>query len=105
MIGAETRPENAHLPAGLRLPLLRLANRRAKVHPCPRRRQRPRFQDRRRPLTNAECAKSIAATGRTPPLHWEYGQPPRGFEDHPVTYVSRYDVEKYLGVERDSLMD
>lgn len=48
------------------------------------------------PLTNAEYAEFIAATRHTPPLHWENGQPPRGFENHPVIYVNRYDVEKYL---------
>jgi len=48
------------------------------------------------PLTNAEYAEFIAATGHTPPLHWENGRPPRGFENHPVIYVNRYDVEKYL---------
>jgi len=48
------------------------------------------------PLTNAEYAEFVAATGHTPPLHWENGRPPRGFEDHPVIYVNRYDVEKYL---------
>lgn len=48
------------------------------------------------PVTNAEYADFIAATGHTPPMHWESGKPPRGYENHPVIYVNRYDVEKYL---------
>lgn len=48
------------------------------------------------PVTNALYAEFIAATGHPAPPHWENGRPPRGFENHPVIYVNRYDVEKYL---------
>ncbi len=48
------------------------------------------------PATNAEWAEFVAATGHAAPQHWENGKPPRGFENHPVIYVNRYDVEKYL---------
>lgn len=48
------------------------------------------------PVTNAEYAGFIAAASHPAPLHWENGRPPRGFENHPVIFVNRYDVEKYL---------
>jgi rhamnogalacturonan endolyase len=48
------------------------------------------------PVTNAEYALFVRATRHAAPQHWEQGSPPRGFENHPVIYVNRYDVEKYL---------
>ncbi len=48
------------------------------------------------PVTNAEYALFIRATGHPAPQHWQQNAPPQGFENHPVIYVNRYDVEKYL---------
>ncbi len=48
------------------------------------------------PVTNAEYALFIRAAGHPAPQHWLQSAPPQGFENHPVIYVNRYDVEKYL---------
>ncbi len=48
------------------------------------------------PVTNADYARFVQATAHPAPSHWVGGQPPRGFENHPVIFVNRYDVEKYL---------
>jgi rhamnogalacturonan endolyase len=48
------------------------------------------------PVTNAQYLEFIQATKHAPPLHWEQGRIPAGFENHPVIYVNRYDVEDYL---------
>lgn len=47
------------------------------------------------PVTNAEYARFVAATGHRPPLHWENGRIPPGLELHPVTMVSWYDAKAY----------
>jgi hypothetical protein len=48
------------------------------------------------PLTNAEYALFIRATGHPAPPHFTATAPPKGYENHPVIFVNRYDVEKYL---------
>ncbi len=48
------------------------------------------------PLTNAQYAEFLRATGYRPPEHFVQGAPPRGFENHPVIFVNRYDVYAYL---------
>lgn len=47
------------------------------------------------PVTNAQFARFIAATGSRPPIHWENGKIPSGLELHPVTMVSWYDALNY----------
>ena len=47
------------------------------------------------PVTNAEYARFVAATGYTPPLHWKKGEIPAGKELHPVTMVSYFNAKKY----------
>jgi len=47
------------------------------------------------PVTNAQYARFVAATGHRPPLHWENGRIPRGLALHPVTMVSWYDARDY----------
>ncbi|MFN3487266.1 MAG: formylglycine-generating enzyme family protein, partial [Planctomycetota bacterium] len=47
------------------------------------------------PVTNAEYARFVEATGHPAPFHWEGGRPPVGFENHPVIYVNRYDADAY----------
>ena len=40
------------------------------------------------PITNAQYAAFVEATGCSPPSHWKEGKPPSGEEYHPVVYVS-----------------
>ncbi|MFQ5486878.1 MAG: formylglycine-generating enzyme family protein [Gammaproteobacteria bacterium] len=47
------------------------------------------------PVTNAQYARFVAATGHRPPLHWQDGKIPPGLEMHPVTMVSWYDAASY----------
>jgi formylglycine-generating enzyme required for sulfatase activity len=49
----------------------------------------------RTPLTNAEYARFVAATGREPPRHWRGAFPPAELRDHPVVYVSWRDAAAY----------
>lgn len=48
------------------------------------------------PVTNAEYALFVRAAGHPAPTHWVAGAVPKGFENHPVIFINRYDVEKYL---------
>jgi rhamnogalacturonan endolyase len=48
------------------------------------------------PVTNAQYADFVRATGHRAPAHWANGQIPSGFENHPVIYVNRYDAEAYV---------
>lgn len=47
------------------------------------------------PVTNAQYARFVVATGHRPPLHWDGGRIPPGLELHPVTMVSWYDANRY----------
>jgi formylglycine-generating enzyme required for sulfatase activity len=49
----------------------------------------------RTPLTNAQYAAFVRATGRDAPKHWGGGAFPAGEEDHPVTRVSWNDAMAY----------
>ena len=49
-----------------------------------------------RPVTNREYKRFVDATGHAPPLHWQAGRIPEGFDDRPVIFVNRYDVQAYL---------
>ncbi|GIV95613.1 MAG: hypothetical protein KatS3mg057_0270 [Herpetosiphonaceae bacterium] len=55
----------------------------------------PSFWIDRFPVTNAEYARFIAATGHRPPEHWHGLQPPAGMEDEPVVGVSWDDARTY----------
>jgi rhamnogalacturonan endolyase len=48
------------------------------------------------PVTNAEYKLYVDATGAAAPLHWVNGAIPAGMAQHPVIFVNRYDVDKYL---------
>jgi formylglycine-generating enzyme required for sulfatase activity len=47
------------------------------------------------PVTNAEYARFVIATGHEPPGHWGGGAPPEGLAAHPVTHVSWEDAVAY----------
>ncbi|OQS15039.1 DNA-binding protein [Nocardia donostiensis] len=47
------------------------------------------------PTTNADYARFVAATGHTPPQHWEEVHPPTTIADHPVVWVTWDDAHAY----------
>jgi serine/threonine-protein kinase len=47
------------------------------------------------PVTNAEYAKFINATGHRIPEHWTEGKPPTGKEEHPVVNISWQEATTY----------
>jgi len=47
------------------------------------------------PVTNAQYAAFVRATGHHPPERWIDRRPPTGKEDHPVVYVSWHDAVAY----------
>ena len=55
------------------------------------------FEVSTHPVTNAEYAEFVQATGHAAPLHWQAGAAPAGSQSHPVIFVNRYDVADYLG--------
>jgi formylglycine-generating enzyme required for sulfatase activity len=52
----------------------------------------PEFYMGKYPVTNAQYAVFVQATGRSKPRHWEDGEVPSGKEDHPVVHVSWQDA-------------
>jgi formylglycine-generating enzyme required for sulfatase activity len=46
------------------------------------------------PVTNAQYVAFVQATYHQP-IHWKYGKPPRGKEDHPVVHISWHDAVAY----------
>lgn len=55
----------------------------------------PAFWITRAPVTNAQYAAFVAATGHRPPAHWEGPRPPAALADHPVTYVDWRDAAAF----------
>ncbi|MCP5119715.1 MAG: formylglycine-generating enzyme family protein, partial [bacterium] len=53
------------------------------------------FDMQLRPVTNAEYQSFVRATAQVPPLHWEEGKIPAGWESHPVIFVNRFDAAAY----------
>jgi formylglycine-generating enzyme required for sulfatase activity len=53
------------------------------------------------PVTNAQYAEFLAATGYRPEVtekflsHWHGARPPKGLQDHPVVYVDLIDARAY----------
>ncbi len=56
------------------------------------RRELPAFLVEATPVTNAEYAAFVAASGRVAPKHWNGSVPPAEIADHPVVYVSWFDA-------------
>jgi formylglycine-generating enzyme required for sulfatase activity len=55
----------------------------------------PEYRISRVPITNAQYAEFVAATGHPAPGHWLAGPPPQGMEHCPVTYVSWDDAQAF----------
>jgi formylglycine-generating enzyme required for sulfatase activity len=55
----------------------------------------PDYHIARTPVTNAQYAAFVEATGAKAPKHWVEGRPPAGKEDYPVAYVSWRDAMAY----------
>ncbi|MFQ6102016.1 MAG: SUMF1/EgtB/PvdO family nonheme iron enzyme [Anaerolineae bacterium] len=53
------------------------------------------FAIARYPVTNAQYAVFVHATGREPPRHWEGKEPPPHLANHPVVNVSWHDAVDY----------
>lgn len=53
------------------------------------------YQIDKYPITNAQYARFVAASGYRPPLYWSKGKIPAGLELHPVTMVSWHDASAY----------
>jgi transcriptional regulator with XRE-family HTH domain len=47
------------------------------------------------PVTNAEYAQFISATGHVPPQHWEDGRHSEALSDHPVVFATWNDAAAY----------
>lgn len=55
----------------------------------------PAYRIDKYPVTNAQYARFIAATGHRPPSNWKKGRIPQGEELRPVTLVDWYDAAAY----------
>ncbi|MGY4102063.1 SUMF1/EgtB/PvdO family nonheme iron enzyme [Nocardia sp. R16R-3T] len=47
------------------------------------------------PVTNADYATFVTATGHAAPRHWDNGRPPADIADHPVVWVTHDDASAY----------
>ena len=53
------------------------------------------FRISRCPITNAQYAEYVNATGASPPSHWPGTQPQQDDRNKPVTHISRLDAEAF----------
>lgn len=89
-------PEMVHIPAG---EFLRGSKESVRLAPESEKPQQQIYLDEYRigkyPVTNAQYAVFVAATGRRFPEHWEDKSPPEDQKDHPVVNVSWRDAAAY----------
>lgn len=89
-------PEMVRIPAGEFLRGSQEQDKRASASEKPRSRvYLTEYWIGKYPMTNAQYAVFIEATGRRSPEHWEGSRPPEGKEDHPVVNVSWWDALAY----------
>ncbi|MDR0480530.1 MAG: formylglycine-generating enzyme family protein [Gallionellaceae bacterium] len=55
----------------------------------------PDYKIDKYPVTNAQYARFVVATGHRPPSSWKNGRIPQGEQMRPVTMVSWFDAEAY----------
>ena len=55
----------------------------------------PDYYIARTPVTNAQYLACVQATDCQPPEHWKSKTPPKGEEDHPVTWISWHEAVDY----------
>ena len=60
-----------------------------------KKRELPEFWIDKTPVTNAEYARFVSATGHGPPQHWKSKTPSKEIAAHPVVYVSWRDAVAY----------
>jgi formylglycine-generating enzyme required for sulfatase activity len=53
------------------------------------------FRISKHPVTNAQYAEFVKATGHEPPKHWRGQEPPPDLRNHPVVYVTWRDAVAY----------
>lgn len=53
------------------------------------------------PVTNAEYAAFVQATGRAAPVHWQEERLPEALADHPVVHVTWHDALAYVAWLRE----
>jgi len=89
-------PEMVHIPASEFLRGSQERDKRALASEKPQRRiYLEEYWIGKYPVTNAQYAIFVEATGRRPPEHWEGELPPEGKENHPVVNVSWWDALVY----------
>ena len=69
----------------------------------PEARELPDYWLDKTPVTNAEYARFVIATGQKPPTHWEGNKPPLELAEHPVTNVTRQQALAYAAWAGGSL--
>ncbi len=84
-------PEFVDIPAGEFLMGSEMHDNEKPVHRVPV----EAFAIARYPVTNAQYAVFVQATGREPPHHWEGGQMQPHLANHPVVYVTWHDAVAY----------
>jgi formylglycine-generating enzyme required for sulfatase activity len=55
----------------------------------------PEYRISRYPITNAQFAEFVRATGHPPPEHWDQGRVPIDLQDHPVVNVDYGDAAAF----------
>jgi len=89
-------PETVHIPAGEFLRGSKERDRTASPSEKPQCRiYLTEYWIGKHPVTNAQYAVFVEATGRRPPEHWKEDRPPEEKKDHPVVNASWWDAMTY----------